>query len=77
MASSSLVAWCEAAFGMAAVISLTLLWWRRVEAARIRKLVRRDDSQILPTPVPALPRWLGVLGGHTLLVNSQVKHAPT
>ncbi|CAN0309951.1 unnamed protein product, partial [Ascophyllum nodosum] len=40
------------------------------EAARVRKTkTSRDGSQILPSPVPVLPRWLGFLGGHTLLIN--------
>ena len=65
-----LLVWCEAVLGTTAVIMLGLLWWWRVEAARLRKIVRCDEAQILPMPVPVLPRWLGVFGGHTLLINS-------
>lgn len=66
-----LLVWCEAILGTTAVIILGLLWWWRVEAARLRKIVRGNEAQqILPTPVPVLPRWLGVFGGHTLLINS-------
>ncbi|CAM9310328.1 unnamed protein product [Ascophyllum nodosum] len=50
-------------------MAVTMLWWRSAEATRVRKIVRRDGSQILPTPVPFLPRWLGFFGGHTLLID--------
>ena len=55
------------------VLSMILVWWWRLaEAARVRKIVRRKDvPQVLPTPVAALPRWLGFFGGHTLLIKPQ------
>ena len=61
---------CEAALVTKTLAVLTLLWWRSAEAARVRKTkTRRDGSQILPSPIPVLPRWLGFLGGHTLLIK--------
>ena len=61
--------WCEGVLVTIAVIVLVFLWWRSTEAARGRKKVHSSDTKILPTPVLVLPRWLGLLGGHTLLVN--------
>lgn len=57
-------------------LSIMLLWWRRsAEATRVRniKIVRQRSAspQVLPTPVPVMPRWLGFFGGHTLLVKPQ------
>ncbi|CAM9310255.1 unnamed protein product [Ascophyllum nodosum] len=66
---SLLFYYCKSALAMIAVIITMLLWWRSTEATRVRKIVRRDGSQILPTPVPVLPRWLGFFGGHTVLIN--------
>ena len=60
---------CKFAVAVIAVMAVTMLWWRSAEATRVRKIVRRDGSQILPTPVPFLPRWLGFFGGHTLLID--------
>ena len=63
---------CEAALVTTTLAVLTLLWWRSAEAARVRKTKTKTSgggSQILPSPVPVLPRWLGFLGGHTLLIN--------
>ena len=68
--NTRLLFFCEAALVTITLAVLTLLWWRSAEAARVRKTkTSRDGSQILPSPVPVLPRWLGFLGGHTLLLN--------
>ena len=68
--NTNILLFCEAALVTTTLAVLTLLWWRSAEAARVRKTkTSRDGSQILPSPVPVLPRWLGFLGGHTLLIN--------
>jgi len=42
--------------------------WRRSEVARARRMAERGRAGFssLPSPVPVLPRWLGLIGGHTL-----------
>ena len=68
--NSIILLFCEAALVTTTLAVLTLLWWRSAEAARVRKTkTSRGGSQVLPSPVPVLPRWLGFLGGHTLLIN--------
>ncbi len=42
-------------------------WWKWSEANRRRY---RGRSGCLPSPMPALPRWCGFLGGHALLLQS-------
>ena len=68
--NTTILLFCEAVLVTITLAVLTLLWWWSAEAARARKTkTSRDGSQILPSPVPVLPRWLGFLGGHTLLIN--------
>lgn len=42
--------------------------WKSWEESRARKHVRVPGGR-LPSPVAVLPKWLGFIGGHTLLVN--------
>ncbi|CBN79213.1 cytochrome P450 [Ectocarpus siliculosus] len=46
-------------------------WWRSSEAARVKNFVRSHSSSdgSLPSPMPALPRWCGFIGGHTLVMQ--------
>lgn len=62
------------------VVLLTALgycfWWRSCESARASKFSRsasRSDaaSSSLPSPAAVLPRWLGLVGGHTLQITSE------
>ena len=50
------------------------VWWRWSESRRVRNFVRGSssgvNSSILPSPMPALPRWCGFAGGHTLLMKT-------
>ena len=51
-------------------------WWRSRESARASKCSRsapRSDtaSSSLPSPAAVLPRWLGLVGGHTLQITSE------
>lgn len=45
--------------------------WRWSEAARVRRMAKRGRAGFssLPSPVPLLPRWLGLIGGHTLQIK--------
>ena len=43
-------------------------WWKWSEANRMRRFVRGSGS--LPSPMPALPRWCGFVGGHTFSLKS-------
>ncbi|CAM9660900.1 unnamed protein product [Pylaiella littoralis] len=52
-----------------AVTVLSYLWWKRSENARARNFVRGGPGSTLPSPVPALPRWCGFVGGHTMLIK--------
>lgn len=51
-----------------ALIGSQYIMWRSWEESRARKHVRVPGGR-LPSPVPALPKWLGFIGGHTLLVK--------
>eukprot|EP00752_Nemacystus_decipiens_P014607 g13007.t1 len=57
-----------AAIGTAIAIALAFVWWRRSESIRVQNFVRGSGGQgcSLPSPMPALPRWCGFAGGHTL-----------
>lgn len=50
-------------------------WWRAWESARAGKASSRcgdgDGVSSLPSPVAVLPRWLGLIGGHTMQINSE------
>lgn len=51
-------------------------WWRSCEAARAGKFSRSasrsgTSSSSLPSPAAVLPRWLGLVGGHTLQITSE------
>lgn len=53
-------------------------WWRWSESMRARSFVRGSSSggniSSLPSPMPALPRWCGFIGGHTFaLKEGQVR----
>ena len=48
------------------------LWWRFSELARARGQKRKlHGRKILPSPCRLLPKWLGFLGGHTLLIDGE------
>ena len=54
------------------VILIYFSLWRAWESARARKNPHRAaGSASLPSPVAALPRWLGLVGGHTMQINSE------
>ncbi len=58
-----------ATLAIGAVSALTYyVCWRWSEAARVRRMAERGRAGFssLPSPVPVLPRWLGLIGGHTL-----------
>ena len=54
--------------------------WRWSESARFRRMVKtgRTDSPscALPSPIPVLPRWIALLGGHTLQMESDKVGCP-
>lgn len=49
------------------------LGWGWFEIARVRNMTKggRTGSPTLPSSVPMLPRWLPLLGGHTLQLDAQ------
>lgn len=49
---------------------LSYLWWWKW--TRNRKGFRgAGTGHVLPSPVPALPAWMGYFGGHTLLIRPE------
>ncbi|CAN0057062.1 unnamed protein product [Scytosiphon promiscuus] len=58
---------------LAVVSTLTYyVCWRWSEIARVRRMAKagRAGSSTLPSPVPLLPRWIPMIGGHSLQMET-------
>ena len=57
---------------VAVVVFVTCCLWKSWESARARKISpSRAGGSSLPSPIAMLPRWFGLLGGHTLQIHPE------